>query len=556
MPTEGDGLAVSRGVSSLTVAGLVLAAVAGCHAPTPSISCVGPADCPDGDVCCGNISIDVGGTCFAGAACPSRESQNMQLCGDSIGTNGGCPPDQTCVAGFPGQSFGWCAQSCTGNENDCPYGTCCGAIDQIAGICAFSDVCPAGQTQLCGDGIGTSGGCPADQICGAGISSQIGRCVCAGNNCPEVDGGRSLDGGLDARSDASEDGATARDGGNSTDGGLDAASCDSCVAPCSLASDTHNCGACGHDCLGGACVGGSCQPVKLTGTAQPISLILDGTTLYWTVNEAAADGGTNGMILSMATTGGLSSTVNIGSGHTYGAIGASATNLYFGDQTAGGVLSIQKQVAGGAPTVLVQNVIPGSIAVQESTASPTGGVVYFGNSGSVNWVTLPVAGGLNDSMDLPSSQVAIDGKNVYAVGPRAAGACPLGTSCTDLYTMVANGLTQGQGIFSDGTNVWISDQGATSATGSIYKCPTSGCSGYPPTPFVSGQNHPFAVVADANYVYWTESYAGGPIMRCNVSGCGKSPTAIGYAAGTPTALVQDTIALYWAETSQISKLAK
>src|SRR5262249_52955723 len=33
--------------------------------------------------------------------------------------------------------------------------------------------------------------------------------------------------------------------------------------PAALATDAHHCGACGHDCLGGACAAGACQPVVL-----------------------------------------------------------------------------------------------------------------------------------------------------------------------------------------------------------------------------------------------------------------------------------------------------
>jgi len=79
----------------------------------------------------------------------------------------------------------------------------------------------------------------------------------------------------------------------------------------------------------------------------------------------------------------------------------------------------------------------------------------------------------------------------------------------------------------------------------------------PPPAFASGLNHPFAVVADASYVYWTEAYQGGAIMRCSVAGsvC-TSPEAIAHAYETPTALVQDTNRIYWADVNNISMLAK
>lgn len=45
-----------------------------------------------------------------------------------------------------------------------------------------------------------------------------------------------------------------------------------CGASCAtVATDSDNCGACGHSCLGGACVAGACRPSVLSATAPPSS---------------------------------------------------------------------------------------------------------------------------------------------------------------------------------------------------------------------------------------------------------------------------------------------
>ncbi len=67
------------------------------------------------------------------------------------------------------------------------------------------------------------------------------------------------DAGTDDRTDANGDG-----------GGCDA---DVMTSPTS-------CGACGHDCLGGACDGGVCEPVLVTTGTGLQSLASDGTTLF------------------------------------------------------------------------------------------------------------------------------------------------------------------------------------------------------------------------------------------------------------------------------------
>src|SRR4051794_1309885 len=47
-------------------------------------------------------------------------------------------------------------------------------------------------------------------------------------------------------------------------------------------SDAKNCGRCGHDCLGGTCQAGACQPVTLaSGLAGPVGVHLDDTSVFW-----------------------------------------------------------------------------------------------------------------------------------------------------------------------------------------------------------------------------------------------------------------------------------
>jgi hypothetical protein len=48
-----------------------------------------------------------------------------------------------------------------------------------------------------------------------------------------------------------------------------------------LSSDGHNCGACGHDCLGGACQMGACRPVKLADAFDPLAIMVDHKYVYW-----------------------------------------------------------------------------------------------------------------------------------------------------------------------------------------------------------------------------------------------------------------------------------
>ncbi len=61
-----------------------------------------------------------------------------------------------------------------------------------------------------------------------------------------------------------------------------------------IGTDSHNCGACGHDCAGGACSAGICQPVVLAaGLTRPGSMAIDDANVYWTEHSV-------GRVLSVA----------------------------------------------------------------------------------------------------------------------------------------------------------------------------------------------------------------------------------------------------------------
>jgi hypothetical protein len=92
--------------------------------------------------------------------------------------------------------------------------------------------------------------------------------------------GAAPDAGADANA-FSQDAPSSEDGGQSTNAALDAAtSCDA-----DIKSDPKHCGACGHDCLGGACASGACTAfvvVTAAGTEANQSLALRDGKLYWT----------------------------------------------------------------------------------------------------------------------------------------------------------------------------------------------------------------------------------------------------------------------------------
>ena len=72
---------------------------------------------------------------------------------------------------------------------------------------------------------------------------------------------------------------------DSGDAGADATPCEG--GALELATSSKNCGACGHDCRGGECLEGVCDPAFVaTGQQSPSGLALDEDYVYW-ANQTA-----------------------------------------------------------------------------------------------------------------------------------------------------------------------------------------------------------------------------------------------------------------------------
>ena len=103
---------------------------------------------------------------------------------------------------------------------------------------------------------------------------------------PDVDGSAGT--GLAGAGGSSGTGGNA--GAQSMDGGPDSSSC------VDTTSDSKNCGACGHDCLGGTCSGGACQAVLIARyLGNPVIIGVGADSVYLTtdigyVGRARKDG--------------------------------------------------------------------------------------------------------------------------------------------------------------------------------------------------------------------------------------------------------------------------
>jgi hypothetical protein len=360
------------------------------------------------------------------------------------------------------------------------------------------------------------------------------------------DGGAADDAGQkgdakvhDAHADAPDSGADAA--GN--DAESDAPSCGAetlCGQTCvDLATNAGNCGACGHDCQGGTCSAGACQPVVLVtesaGTSA-LTIAQDASNIYW-----AEVGPTNA--IRGASKKNLSSVFTNTSSNFPNEIAVDATNLYWTDGGHGNVT--QCPLAGGACTVLASNLS------QPHGIASTGASVFFGDNNAL------YSCAVNGCNKTPTQQstvmvdyaVAVDGSNAYWVGAGGVYTCPI-SGCNGSPTKLASAVG-GTGIAVDATDAyWLGSDG------SVSKVAKNGGSATQLTPTAS--NPGYGIALDATNVYWAPM--DGSVWKCAIGGCGMKPTQVAPAAQNfdlfSDGLVVDDTRIYWTTDSAVLAVAK
>ncbi len=135
-------------------------------------------------------------------------------------------------------------------------------------------------------------------------------------------------------------------------------------------SDAHACGYPAYDCLGGTCVEGTCQPVRLAAASSVSAVAVDETRVYWAtyysseIDWAAKDGSAQGTLATVPACSTLAPMLAVDASFVYRACG-------------GELLAIAKD--GTAATTLLDG---GATGV---TVSPSGRVVVAANGVLEAW---------------------------------------------------------------------------------------------------------------------------------------------------------------------------
>jgi hypothetical protein len=220
---------------------------------------------------------------------------------------------------------------------------------------------------------------------------------CAGGH---VDGGPTPDA-------AATDAGDAGDAGGALEGGA--------CGNADLLKDAANCGECGHDCLGAACVAGFCAPsVVATGGTSVLGLAVDGTSLYWLEIGTT---GPDGRIMHAPKTGG-GGTALVSGLNLPGVLALDDAHVFYTEVIVAKVRSVLKSGAGDTVLQPSGGTNVGPIAVDATR------VFYMNTPGTSTLTSMTKSGGGITPIPIPGATVgiALDATYLYYATAQAGGA--------------------------------------------------------------------------------------------------------------------------------------
>jgi len=306
-----------------------------------------------------------------------------------------------------------------------------------------------------------------------------------------------------------------------------------------LASDGHNCGSCGHDCLGGSCNGGSCAAVTLATTPGFANgLASDATGVYWSETTQSAAG--PGAIMKVALTGGTPVALASGRSPPNTGFAVNASSVFWNEyDTQNNETTIFTVPAAGGRVKALTSMAMQTAACLAASAT----TLYY--PGSSVLMQIPVTGGTpvafgtsgeaGDAIDM-----ALDSTNLYWTRGGSGGAAfrqPLGggPAVALLPSVLPVKVAADSGkvyVLDDTYDDQILEVGDAGAVTTVV-------------PATSGDLIANFTV-DSSRVYWLES-TGSDTRLMSVSLAGGTPVILASGASTSNAscLVGDAVSVYW-----------
>ena len=528
------------------------------------------------------------GTCDATGACKSKQGQICMAATDCAGglacADGYCC-DKTCSGSCEACNVAASLGTCTMlAANATPHAghaacvatdpTCAGKCNGTSSTCFYVSTTPCGTASCTGTsyqaaGTCSSGGCalPLAQTCPLACVVSAGGCKdCTPNQKQCASGVPQL-----CLANATWQNQTACTGAATCSGGTCVCSKTTCGSACvDTATDSTNCGACGHNCLGGQCIASQCQPTVVANTpaGAPIVFGVDATYLYFEASDTL--GALNAYRVSKTAVGTGGTLLNMGSSFV-NYLGIIGTQLFMDQQGEDSSCTFSTDPAlCSTTTALLPGTLGGAGFVPFKSPAPQAFALYAAGQFETdfNWYSASNAL-VHTYADFPPAasswgyptQFAFEGTLYWSRYLQDSGGNTFDTSLysVDMTSTVAKRLTAN---FAPDPYTII-DANAQSllltgpVRGDLYRVALpSGDPVHPPSVLnLSSGSWPVGATEDANAVYWFEF--DGTLYSCSPASCGNKKALASGQSVSGYDLYEDTTALYWgARPGQVMRLVK
>ena len=331
------------------------------------------------------------------------------------------------------------------------------------------------------------------------------------------------------------DGLAPSDGGSDAFDFPDGSAPDGDAGPCvDTSKNPRHCGACFHDCLGGQCVDGTCQPFQIAiDESGPLAIAIDETHVYWTNRST-------GTLWRVPKSGGSKERLFEAPGEGLGdEIAVHDGRLYFA-YTVGDAGVVRCPVTGcsdAGPEPVLENGNPASAVTIED------GVLLFVEtaSGRIGRCPLPCNGSFDivasgETLPLRAAQAGnvvawtvITNEIRIKVGDDAPFGIPTGNNFA-VGIAISDGLVYAEEI-NKGPLVIPTDGG--------------------PAVRLMSSNFGYSeeLTLDDASVYFTDKISQGRVLRCGRAGCGDSGVELATKQPDPRGIAVDGVSIYWVNSS-------